>query len=114
MNSPLRISGHGNSDANIMLVADGGSDEDIRRGYALSGYPERKIRSFAKDARLQFDSFWVTALIKDRINLKDPEKNRPQLTQDYKDVLLNEINTIKPNVIVPLSELSFQYLSGLK
>ncbi len=112
-NSKVKISGHGSTDATVMIIADGGSDGDVACGYALSGDTERKLRGFATAANLNWNEFWITALIKDRINLKKPEFNKPLLNDEYRHVLLNEINTIKPNVLVPLSELSFNFLTGL-
>lgn len=107
------IVGHGNTAARIMLIADGATDGDMRSGYALSGDRERKFRSFAKDAGFAWEELWVTALIKEKINLKDPKANTKLLTQYYKDILLGEINEIRPNILVPLSELAFHYLTGL-
>lgn len=107
------VSGHGNSDALIMLIADGGSESDVATGYALSGDAERKLKSFANNARLNWGDFWCTALIKEKVNLKKPDANKILLTDEYKGTLLNEINTIRPNILVPLSELSFNFLTGL-
>lgn len=110
----LSISGHGSPDARIFLLADGGSDSDISTGFALSGDQERILRKLANAQNLHYDEFWRTALIKERINLKQPEFNAPLITDQYKQILTDEINTIAPNVIVPLSELSFNFLTGLK
>jgi len=113
----IKISGHGPTEARVMLIADGGSESDVTNGLALSGDQERELRGLVKALNLSsfsYDEFWKTALIKERINLQTPEKNRELLTDQYKNILLEEINTIKPNVIVPLSELGFGLLTGLK
>jgi DNA polymerase-1 len=108
------ISGHGpDSSAEAFLIADGASDSDVSAGLALTGDAERKLSSFCLSAGLAYNTLWKTALIKERINLKDPSANYELLTDQYKEILLNEINTIKPNVLVPLSEISFHYLTGL-
>jgi len=107
------ISGHGNSDANVMLIADGATDGDVACGYALSGDAERKLKSFALAAKLNWGDFWCTALIKEKTNQKKPDANKLLLSDEYRGVLLHEINTVKPNVLVPLSELSFNFLTGL-
>ncbi len=107
------ISGHGNSNALAFLIADGASEGDLKTEYALSGDREKKLRTYALANGIDWSQFWLTALIKDKINLKKPELNKPLLTPEYKRILLDEINTIRPNVLVPLSELSFNFLTGL-
>ncbi len=107
------ISAHGPDSAAGMLVADGATDADIASGLALSGDAERKLSGFCRANNLHYGEFWKSALIKERINLKKPEENRDLLTQNYKNILLEEINEIKPNVLIPLSELAFSYLTGL-
>lgn len=110
----LAISGHGPTTARIMIVADGGTDNDVATGLALSGDQERELNKIAYSQNLHTQEFWKTALIKDRIHLKQPDLNRVLVTDQYKEILINEINEIKPNVIVPLCELSFEFLTGLK
>ena len=96
-----------------MLIADGGTDADMSSGLALSGDAERKLSSICSSAGLQLRDFWRTALIKERINLTDPGENIKLVTDQYKSILLGEINAIQPNVLIPLSELSFHYLTSL-
>ncbi len=107
------ISAQGSSSARAFLVSDGASESDIKTGYALSGDAERQLRILVSGTGLHLDEFWRTALIKERINLTKPAANKGLLTDEYKRILLSEINTIQPNVIIPLSELSFNFLTGL-
>lgn len=111
------IRGHGSDSAQIMFVSDGASSEDVSSEYAITGYAESIYRAFCKDSNFSWDSCWRTALIKERINLIKPDFNRPLLEGEsgeaYKKILSEEINDISPNVIVPLSELSFNFLTGL-
>src|SRR5262245_21876244 len=110
----ISISGHGPTDARLMLVADGASDNDVSAGYALTGDQERTLRRVVSGAshQLHFEEFWKTAYIKERINLKKPDLNRGLISQQYKEILVDEINEVRPNVVVPLSELSFEFLTG--
>lgn len=108
------LSGHGSSAPYIMLIADGGSETDIRTGLALQGDQENKLRRLFLAHRLNYDEAWKTCLIKERINLKDWKQNVSLVNQGYKNVLVQEINDLKPNVIVPLGELSFNFLTGLR
>lgn len=109
----LKISGHGYQGARVMLIADGATDDDIASGYAITGQAERTLASFCRDNKLKFDEFYRTALIKDRINLHDHKANIPLVTDSYKHILSEEIKNIGPNVIVPLSELSFNFVTGV-
>lgn len=97
-----------------MLIADGGSAEDMNSEYALSGYAENIYRAFCNAHHLHYDEMWRTCLIKERINLQDWEANTSLLTTEYKQILESEIRSINPNVLIPLSEISFQFLTGLK
>jgi hypothetical protein len=96
-----------------MIIADGGSQADIASGLAISGPEERKLKNFATNSRLDWSDVWQTALIKERINLIKPDLNKVLITDFYRNVLLNEINSVKPNVLVPISELGFNFLTGL-
>lgn len=109
----LRVSGHGNTDAQIMLIGDVCGDSDLQSGLALSGDSKRILTKILQSVRMSYEELWKTALVKDRGNLATPDINRVLVTQEYKDVLLNEINSIKPRIVVPLSELSFEFLTGL-
>lgn len=108
------LQGHGNTSAKLILIADGGSQHDVECGYALSGYDERVLRTLFRANSLSFDECYRTAFIKERINLKSPKDNFPLVTDQYKEVLINEIRSISPNILVPLSELSFEFLTNLK
>lgn len=107
------ISGHGYLSAPIMLIVDGASDDDIASGYAISGYQEQILRGFCKDNGIKWEETYRTALIKERIRLIDPKSNFQLVTNDYKNILEQEIKNINPNIIVPLSELSFNFTTKL-
>lgn len=108
----ILVSGHGYEDAKVMLIADGATDDDLSFGLSMSGNMERKLKTLLPP-EIGLNLIWRTALIKDRINLKKPDANRELLNDEYRKLLLYEINTIKPNVLVPLSELGFNFLTGL-
>lgn len=93
-----------------MIVSDGASDDDIASGYAITGYQEERMRQLVD---FRWDESYRTALIKERINLNNVKQNEPLVTDQYKQILGNEIKTVNPNVIVPLSELSFNFVAGL-
>ena len=108
------IQGHGYLSAPIMLVADGASDDDVASGYAISGYQENKLKEFAADNGIRWESeTYRTAFIKERIKLTEPKANYSLVNDQYKKILLDEIKVVDPNIIVPMSELSFNYLTNL-
>jgi uracil-DNA glycosylase len=108
-----------------MLVADSPVTEDLTTGYALSGYKEYQLREFSKNAGLSYDQFYRTCLVKDKLesprskkkNISEIEDCSIQLKSvvpEYSEIFLDEVRTLKPNLIVPLGELSFQFLTGLQ
>jgi DNA polymerase I-like protein with 3'-5' exonuclease and polymerase domains len=106
--------GHGYLSAPVMFVSDGSSDEDIATGYAISGYQESIYSKFAKENGINWEECYRTSFIKERIKLVDPKSNEKLVSDEYKNILINEVKTVDPNIIVPLSELSFRFLTGLE
>lgn len=104
------ISGHGNSSATIMLVGDGGSNEDEGSNYALSGSNEITLKQLMGQTHL--GDCYRTLLVKEKVNLQAPDSYKDKV-KDYESILKSEIATIKPNLIIPLGEVSFNYLTGL-
>lgn len=108
------IVGHGFTSAKVIFIGDGADDNDMASGRALSGHTEESfLRQGCHAHGLNFNECYRTLLIKERINLKNNEANRPLITDQYRNILKAEIQEISPNVIVPLSELSFEFVSGL-
>ena len=111
-----------------MLVVDYAQGEDLKTNYAISGYKESLLRQFSKNAGFSYNDTYRTALIKDDLPTLDGLKiskrafnNETEYAKlfidkvvpQYSSILVNEINTLQPNLIVPLGEMSFQYLSSL-
>jgi DNA polymerase I-like protein with 3'-5' exonuclease and polymerase domains/uracil-DNA glycosylase len=120
------ISGHGSSNPSVMLVTDAAQGDDLKTGYAISGYKENLLRGFCKAPRLNYSSFYKTCLIKDEPRKYEP-KGKKKLTDveaatqqlehldpQFSEVLRREIDILKPNLVIPLGETSFQYLTGLQ
>lgn len=116
------IQGHGNSNADIMIVADGGYPDCATTNYALSGFNERQIAQLAGNS-FKVAETYRTLLIKEKISYTTREINSRKIPYylneetkakiiGYQDILENEIETIKPNLIIPLGELSFKWLTG--
>jgi len=108
------ISGHGNTQAKVVIVGDGGSQSDVTQEYALTGYVESTLRDLVKANHLHLDELYRTVLIKEKTHQLDWEENISLLSEQYKEILKNELSQIQPNVVVPIGELAFQYVSGLQ
>lgn len=119
------VSGHGSSSAKVFLVADAAQGDDLKTGFALSGYKESLLKVFCKNAGVDWNSTYRTCLIKEELQPYEQMKKKKdseatvasyyltiQVPQ-FAPILLKELATLKPDLVVPLGELSFQYLSGI-
>lgn len=111
-----------------MLVGDGGTNDCRSSGYALTGYSEVIINQLKGHSFSIADSY-RTLLIKDKIEhtkitIKQ-KKNESKIwgglnpeyvkqIPEYRDILIEEIKQISPQLIIPLGELSFNFLTGLR
>lgn len=106
------IQGHGNLGAKVMLVADGGSPESVTSNYALTGYEEIQLSQLSGHNFRVKDS-WRTVFLKRRVNATDYDSYRQTVTAEDRAILIDEIQMVNPNLIIPLGEASFRFLSGL-
>lgn len=134
------IQGHGASNPDVMIIGDYGQGEDISSNYALQGYKRNLLEALAHNAGFNLKDTYTTLLIKDKLEdlstftvLKGKDgktrkvsKKKKQsdieqgklicenLAPAFSQILLEEIRTLKPNLLVPLGEATFQYLTGLE
>lgn len=134
------IQGHGNSNPDVIIIGDYGQGEDISSNYALQGYKRNLLESLASGAGINLKDTYTTLLIKDKLedlshftvvtgkNGKPKKVSKKKKTSDvdqalvinenltpqYAELLLEEIRVLKPNLLVPLGETSFQFLTGLQ
>lgn len=120
------ISGHGNANPEVMLVSDFAQGEDLTTGYALSGYKEALLKQFSRQAKLDYNQFYKTCLLKGPLpklewekKLKPSDSEMAHLQLDKMDphfgeILINEIKSLKPNLVISLGEMSFQYLTDFE
>lgn len=111
------IQGHSsNSHPQAFFIADSPQNKDVETGYALTGYSESILSEFCKEQHLNLGDFYRTCLIKE---LYDPTKDTKEhskltnLLETYSPILIDEINTLQPNLLIPLGEISFNYFTGL-
>ena len=121
------ISGHGSSKPSVMLIADSARGEDLKTNYALSGFTENRLKDFTRRAHLNYSDFYKTCLVKGelpKVSIETKRKKIPEaevarsylstVVPSFASLLINEIKTLKPNLVIPLGELGFQFLTGLE
>lgn len=113
------IKGHGNSSPTAFFIADHPTGQDVETGYALTGYNARELEKFCKEQNLNLNDFWRSCLIKEELPKKNEDEKKEaeaiqRLVEQYGPLLTEEINDLKPNLLIPLGELSFNYLTNLQ
>lgn len=106
------IQGHGNINSPVMIIADGGAPECIASNYALTGYSEILLSQIA-GRNLSIKDTYRTLLVKEKINAGEYEDYKSLIPQ-YGPILVEEINTINPNLIIPMGEGIFSFLTQLE
>ncbi len=109
------VRGHGSGQPKVFFVADSPTGEDIKTDYALMGWSGNLLQMFCREQGLNLDNFYRTCLIKEPLPKEDDKDGTKTsaLIQQYKGIFCNEINDLKPNLLIPLGELSFNYLTDL-
>src|SRR5437588_4935349 len=116
------IQGHGQTiNPKAILVADGPFGKDLETNYALTGNQAKELTNFACEAGLDFNQFYRSLLCKEQLKVspraaEDSKKYisaNAELTQKYAPILLDEVKELKPYLVIPLGELSFNFFTGL-
>lgn len=117
--------GHGSSNPQAILVIDHPQGDDYKTNYALTGASEYTVKGFMREVGLYFENFYCTSLIKvppivtldsckgQGGGTKKYQATNQPLVEKYNEILINEINLLEPNLLIPLGELSFNFLTGL-
>lgn len=119
------INGAGFDSADLMIVGDYARKADQTAGHCLSGYYKGKIGEALQLAKFSVDQTYRTCIIKhyiqglgvgtfgqDKKLLNYHFENNDSSVADYVTVLIDEINIIKPKVIIVLGEYALQILTG--
>ena len=109
------VRSHGSSNPLVFFIADAPVSQDFDTNYALTGYAGNTLREFCKEAHINLDEHWRSCLIKEELPKEDDkEKSKTRkLIEQYSPYLIEEINDLKPNLLIPLGEISFNYLTQL-
>lgn len=109
------IQASGSATPSIFFIADAPHGADLQQGYCLSGNSGLVIKDFCKGPQINYEDTWRTALIKEALPKEDDKENSEtqRLIGQYGPLLIQEINDLKPQLLIPLNEYSFNYLTGL-
>jgi len=106
------VSSHGFSDAQIMFLQGYPFKDDLSSGKALMGFNETNIDSFLRSHGHSINECYRSIFIREKLEYSatNPKKLRAALSkidlEKYTEILFNEINEVKPNVIVPLDDIA--------
>ena len=105
--------------ADIMLILDTASEEEEGFGLAFAGNNERQIKPLCKGAGISYETTYRTLYLKQKLFYDGPKKKQREqaieaarLEKDYDKILKNEIFTHRPKIIVPMGELSLEFVAG--
>ena len=118
---PKLIHPQGPESALIMLVTDSPTEDDQKAGKLFYGRYTSVIKELFSEIKVKIESTYRTSLFKERLvyngTNKKPLREAVNLAlshRDYRKLLVDEILNIRPKVVVPLGEISFNFLTGEK
>src|SRR6187402_2300899 len=120
MNKTVR--GWGPEISPLMIIGDYPTKDDLEKERAFSGSSGALVADFLKQNRYSIEKCYKTLYIKCPLvgfNSKDKKKSKEAFANvcavaDWKQILIEEIKAIEPNVILALGELAFEFLTNEK
>ena len=120
------INGCGYDQADLMIISDFARKNDSETGQCLGGYYRAKIDGYLQPQKFSVNQTYRTCIIKHYIKglgVGTAKQDRKILEtcweiheldplQYYMDILIDEINTIKPLVIIAMGEFPLAVLCG--
>lgn len=103
--------GNGKKTAKIMIVQENPYEAENKRGQYMGGKAGKMFRAALSEVGIDIDDVYFTAVVK----CSSPEDRMPasdevKACQDY---LWAEIETIKPEIIIPTGNISLKVLAGV-
>lgn len=102
------VLGDGNPNASILIVGEAPGKNEAETGKPFCGRAGKVLDELLESIGLERSSVYITNIVKDR-----PQKNRDPLPEEiawYAPYLDQQIDIIKPKVIVTLGRFSMEYL----
>ena len=104
------VFGEGDADSNIMIIGEAPGREEDEVGRPFVGRAGKLLNEFLKSINLNRDSVFIVNTIKCRPpENRDPEASEISACSDYLD---QQINIIKPKVLVLLGKIAANRLLG--
>lgn len=106
------VSSHGYGDAKIYFLSGFPYKDDLNSGLALSGHSERELSKFLAPHNISLKMQYSGLFIREKLSYSGANVNKLKKavsevdSSSYEKLLLSEIKDIKPNVIVPMDDLS--------
>lgn len=119
------INGTGYEQSQLMIIGDYARKADVASQLCLSGYYKSKLQEFLKSAGYSIDQCYRTCIIKDYIQglgtgtwgqdkklLEYYFESSDTTLIEYVNIIIEEINLIKPTVIIGLGEYALRMLTN--
>lgn len=107
-----KVESHGNGSAEIFFLGGHPLKADLESGLALSGHSESTLNQFLYPNKVTVRECYRSLFIKEKLEYsgQNPKKQRLALakvdTNEYEKILREEIEYVKPNIIVPLDDIA--------
>jgi len=105
------VIGDGNLDANIMFIGEAPGENEAKSGKPFVGAAGRVLSELLDSIGVKREDVYISNIVKDR-----PPKNRdpkPDEIDLYKPFLKQQIDIIRPKVIVTLGRFSMDFILDL-
>lgn len=110
----LTVFGEGPREAVIMLIGQNPGREEIKQGRPFVGRSGKFLNMILKENGLERNKLYVTGVVKE----PTPRNSKPTVKQIkyWMPYLLNEINEVKPKIIVLMGQVAWRTprLPGIK
>jgi uracil-DNA glycosylase len=110
-NNYKAVIGDGDLDANIIIIGEAPGENEAKSGKPFVGAAGRVLSELLESIGVKREDVYITNIVKDR-----PPKNRdpkPDEIDLYKPFLGEQIDIIRPKVIVPLGRFSMDFILDL-
>jgi uracil-DNA glycosylase len=105
------VVGDGDLDAHIMFIGEAPGENEAKSGKPFVGASGRVLSELLGSIGIKREDVYITNIVKDR-----PQGNRdpkPDEINLYKPFLREQIDIIRPKVIVPLGRFSMEFILDL-
>jgi len=107
----FKVFGHGNPNADIMIVGEGPGGADVETGIPFSDKAGQLLDNIIKSIGLKKEELYYTNVVICRTNEKDRTPSWEE-NQNCAERLTEEINLVRPNIILMVGSPSFKRFFG--